>query len=175
MFHRSSGISLLETLLAGAIFAGVVISGVTLSSRVTDNAVRGGSNRTLSSDARDALISIRDDIQIASVTGSLVPNSNPALLRSDPNRGSSLVLALTSVPTPDEEITYFVDAGVLYRVDVSGVRDVARNVVGLDAVVEERHYQNPSVPSAKLVHVTLTLEHGGVVRGHSSTARLRGD
>lgn len=172
---NNKGINLLETLVAGAIFAGVVISGVTLSGRVSENSIRGSAIKTMSANARAALTVIRDDLQLASIAGTLNTAVDPVALRVDPNRGSGFVIGFVPEPTPESEVTYFLDEGVLYRVDADRVTDLARNVTRVTTVVEDIQRADPTVEPARLVHVTLTFEMDGFTQDFMTTARLRSE
>ncbi len=160
---RTLGVSLLEVLIGAAILAGLVLGGLVVTDTATRTATGTHIERSFTQDAREALNAIKDDLRVASREGSVTdPDAETTSLRTDPDRPGSITIHLEPNPTPQNAITYYLDAGTLYRSYRTTLTPLALNAHSINAAVEN-----------DLITITITLQHGDTQRQHEASVRFR--
>jgi len=148
-------------LISATILAGLVLGGLVVTDTATRTAADTNIERSLTQDARNALNAIKDDIRAASRKGSIT-DPDTTTLKSDPDHPGSITLHLNPTPTPLNAITYYLDAGTLYRSHRTTLTPLALNAHNIQATVHN-----------DLATITLTLQHGEATRQHQVDVRFK--
>lgn len=136
--NRQHGLTLAEVLISSAILAALMAGGLVLSNAITETSATSLTARSLSQDARYALTTLKDDLNVISRAGSLADPDDPGLgFRSDDNRSGSIVLSLTPDAAPHDRITYYLDDTTLYRFHNHTLTPLALNVSDLTATITD--------------------------------------
>lgn len=160
---RTSGFSLNEVLISAAILSALVLGGLIVTDTATRTASNSHTERSLTQDARSALNAIKDDLRSASREGSVTdPEATTTTLRGDPDRPGSITIHLEPTASPQNAITYYLDAGTLYRSYRTTLTPLALNAHSINAAVEN-----------DLITITITLQHGDTQRQHEASVRFR--
>lgn len=160
---RTSGVSLNEALISAAILSALVLGGLIVTDTATRTASNSHTERSLTQDARSALNAVKDDLRSASREGSVTdPEAETTTLRGDPDRPGSITIHLEPTATPQNAITYYLDAGTLYRSYRTTLTPLALNATGIEATVND-----------DLATITLTFQHGERERRHETSVRFR--
>lgn len=163
MHRHRAGMTLTEVLIGSTILAAIMAGGLVLSNAVTETSGASLTARSLTQDARYALTTIRDDLNVISRAGSLIDTENPDLgFQVDLNRSESIVLSLTYDDSPHDNITYYLDGRTLYRAYRNTLTPLALNVTSFDVTIDDPR-----------ISIDFTLERNGQTHHHTISGRFK--